>query len=145
MELTVLVIVAALLQYFGFAFAVAAIRQKTGIEPPVMVGDETLERAIAVHRNTGEFIPIFVTLMLICGYFSSDALAAGVGLVWILARFVYRSGGLTMLAPPQFDLSSGSPPGDNSVPEPASGLAVLLAAMCLGAYSLGRGRRGQTR
>ncbi|NKC01786.1 MAG: MAPEG family protein [Pseudomonadales bacterium] len=92
MEFTALVILASLVQYFLFAFSVAAIREKTGIEPPEVHGDEQLVRAIAAHRNTGEFIPIFIGLIAICAYYLNDIFAAGVGVFWLVTRQVYRHG-----------------------------------------------------
>ncbi|MBT3624680.1 MAG: MAPEG family protein [Gammaproteobacteria bacterium] len=92
MEYVALVVAAALAQCFWFAFSVAGVRQQVGIEPPAMSGDETLERALAVHRNTVEFMTIFVSLMLISGYYFDGPITAVVGLFWIISRQWYRIG-----------------------------------------------------
>ena len=81
MEFAALVVLAALVQYFLFALSVAGLRENLCIPPPAMQGHEQLERAIAVHRNTGELLLVFISLMLICGHFwmgsSRRALASG--------------------------------------------------------------------
>ena len=50
-------------------------------------------RANRAHLNTGEWVDRLVCPMLVmCGYFWDPKIAAGIGVLWILGRFMYRAG-----------------------------------------------------
>lgn len=94
---TALVTIAALLVYLSMSIQVARARGKCGIEPPAMTGDAVLERAIRVHVNTLEWLPLFLAGLWLFAIYWDDKVAAGLGLVWIVGRLVYSRG--YMIAP----------------------------------------------
>ena len=54
-----------------------------------MTGEEGLERAIRIHLNALEWLPIFLVSLWLFALWWSDAAAAAIGAVWILGRVVY--------------------------------------------------------
>jgi glutathione S-transferase len=82
----------SLLLYFSFAFAVGGARRKSGIHAPAMTGDPVLERTIRVQANTLEWLPIFLVSLWLFAIYWSDLVAAGLGVVWMIGRFLYARG-----------------------------------------------------
>jgi uncharacterized membrane protein YecN with MAPEG domain len=82
----------ALLLYFWMSLQVAAARRKSGIDAPAMTGDPLLERAIRAHYNTLEWLPLFFVPLWLFAIYWSDLVAAALGLVWIVGRFIYQRG-----------------------------------------------------
>jgi len=98
MELIAIVTGLAVLQTFMFAFQVGAARVKTGVHAPAMSGAAEFERAFRVHANTVEQLVIFLPGLWMFGYYVNAQIGAGIGLLFIIGRFVYRS---AYLADPQ--------------------------------------------
>ncbi len=91
MELIAIVTALALLQTFLFAFQVGQARVKHGIDAPATSGNDEFERAYRVHQNTIEQMIIFVPSLWMFGFYVDARIGAGVGLVFIIARLIYRS------------------------------------------------------
>ena len=92
MEYVGIITILALLQYFYFGFQVGGHRQRTK-EPAVDTPqDLDLRRANRVHLNTLEFLILFLPMMYLCAYFWNPKIAAGLGVFWLIGRFMYRSG-----------------------------------------------------
>jgi glutathione S-transferase len=91
MEAVAIVTGLALLQYTWFSFYVGMMRQKHGVAAPGMQGADEFERALRVQQNTLEQLLVFIPAMWIYAYFAQPLWAAGAGVVFILARFIYRS------------------------------------------------------
>ena len=91
-SLVALVTLAALLVYFGFAVGVGRARAKSGIEAPVMTGDAALERALRVHFNTLEWLPLFLASLWLFALYWNDRVAAALGVIWIVGRLLYARG-----------------------------------------------------
>jgi glutathione S-transferase len=89
---TAIVSILALLVYFAMSLRVARARGKSNIQPPAMTGDPTLERAVRVHINTLEWLPLFLTGLWLFAIYWSEMVAAGLGLVWIIGRLIYSAG-----------------------------------------------------
>jgi glutathione S-transferase len=89
MQLVVIVIVLALLQYFAFGILVGRARMKYNVPAPATTGDPIFERYNRVHQNTLESLVLFLPGITIYGTYGNPELAAGLGLVWIVGRFVY--------------------------------------------------------
>ncbi len=89
---TALVSILALLVYFWMSLQVGRARGKCGIKPPAMTGDQLLERAIRVHINTLEWLPIFLVSLWLFALYWNELVAAGLGIVWIVGRVVYATG-----------------------------------------------------
>jgi glutathione S-transferase len=89
MELVYLVMGCALLQFFAFGMLAGVQRMKTGIEAPAISGNDMFERYFRVHYNTMEQLVIFVPAIYLYGTYISVNWAAGLGVVFIIGRFVY--------------------------------------------------------
>jgi glutathione S-transferase len=87
-----LVTIAAVLVYFWMSLLVAQARRKSGIAAPAMTGDPLLERAIRVHYNTLEWLPIFLVSLWLFAIYWFDWVAALLGVVWIVGRILYALG-----------------------------------------------------
>jgi glutathione S-transferase len=87
-----IVTLVALLVYFWMSVGVSRARAKCGVAAPAMTGDPILERNIRVHMNTLEWLPIFLPSMWLFAIYWNDLVAAGLGVVWIIGRIVYRLG-----------------------------------------------------
>lgn len=79
------------LQVFWFAWQVGVQRQKHGVSAPAMSGHADFERAFRVHQNTVEQLVIFIPAMWTFGYYVHALGAAGLGVVFLVGRFVYRA------------------------------------------------------
>lgn len=87
-----LVSLVAALVVLGMGVNVGRVRYKTGVMAPAMTGDPRLERAIRVHYNTLEWLPVFLVALWLFAIYWSAAVAAGLGVVWILGRLLYGGG-----------------------------------------------------
>lgn len=92
---TALVTLLSLLVYFWMSLQVGRARGKCGIHPPAMTGDQLMERAIRVQSNTLEWLPIFLPSLWLFALYWNDMVAAGLGAVWIIGRFLYSTGYMT--------------------------------------------------
>ena len=91
MELVAIVTALALLQAFFFAFKVGQQRVKHGINAPATTGNDEFERAFRVHANTIEQLVLVVPGLWMFAHFVDARIAAGIGVVYIIARFIYRN------------------------------------------------------
>ncbi len=89
MELVVIVIVLALLQYIVFSILVGRARAKYNCPAPASTGDPIFERYYRVQQNTMEQLVVFLPAITIYGYYGNPTIASGVGLVYIVARIIY--------------------------------------------------------
>jgi len=80
------------LVYFWMALTVARTHQRTGILAPTMTGDPVLERTHRAHVNMLEWMPIAMPSMWLLAIYWSPAVAALLGLVWVVGRVVYFIG-----------------------------------------------------
>jgi glutathione S-transferase len=90
-ELLVVVTSIALLQAFVFAIQVGSARVKHGVNAPAITGAPEFERAFRVHQNTLEQLVILIPSMWMFAQFWRADIAAGLGLVFVIGRQVYRS------------------------------------------------------
>ncbi|RXH42383.1 MAPEG family protein [Bradyrhizobium zhanjiangense] len=91
-HLTALVTLLAIAFYFFTCINVARSRDKTGVKVPAMSGHPDFERAFRIQMNTLEWMPIFLPALWLFATYISDAIAAGIGVVWIIGRIVYFIG-----------------------------------------------------
>jgi uncharacterized membrane protein YecN with MAPEG domain len=89
---TALVTLLSLLIYFWMSLQVGRARGKSGIDAPAMTGDPLLERAVRVHYNTLEWLPIFLVSLWLFAIYANELAAAAMGLVWIIGRLLYATG-----------------------------------------------------
>lgn len=91
MSYLILVTVALLIQYSYFSMSAGIARDKGDVKAPAMSGDETFERKLRVQINTLEQLAITLPAMWICGiYFRAD-IAAVLGLIFLIGRFIYSA------------------------------------------------------
>jgi glutathione S-transferase len=91
--LVAIVTLLALLLYFVMSARVGQARYRLGVQAPAVTGHPDFERAYRVQMNTLEWLPLFlVSLWLFAFAWSSDLIAAGIGLVWIVGRILYLTG-----------------------------------------------------
>lgn len=92
MSYVVLVTVALLVQYTFFSMRAGMMRDKKGIEAPAVSGNEEFERCLRVQMNTLEQLAVTLPAMWICAvYFRAD-LAAILGLIFLIGRFIFSAG-----------------------------------------------------
>jgi glutathione S-transferase len=89
---TAIVTLLAVGLYFFFATQVAAARGKFGVKLPATTGNPDFERVFRAHQNTLEWMPTFLVPLWLTAIYLDDRVAAGLGLVWIVARILYFTG-----------------------------------------------------
>jgi len=78
-----------LLFYFYTVFTVGRSRAKYKIEAPAMTGHPEFERAVRVQVNTLEWLIIFLPAMWLFAAYVNPTIAALLGLLWIVGRYIY--------------------------------------------------------
>jgi glutathione S-transferase len=86
---TALVTVLGCLLYCYTGFRVAHARSTFGVKAPATTGNPDFERAFRVQMNTLEWMPIFLPGIWLFAIYISDAIAALIGVVWIVGRVMY--------------------------------------------------------
>jgi glutathione S-transferase len=89
---TALVTLLAIAFYFFTTTRVARARAKFGIKAPAITGNADFERVFRGQMNTLEWMPIFLPSLWLFAIYISDPIAAVLGLVWIVGRFLYITG-----------------------------------------------------
>lgn len=92
MELVTVVIALALVEYSVFGMLVGWARGKYGVSAPAVSGDPIFERYYRVQQNTLEVLMLFIPGMWMFGRYVSAEVAAGLGVVFIVGRFLYFRG-----------------------------------------------------
>ena len=91
-HLTALVTLLAIAFYLFVCINVSRVREKTGVKVPATSGHPDFERAFRIQMNTLELMPIFLPALWLFAIYIGDAIAAGIGAVWIVGRIVYFIG-----------------------------------------------------
>jgi glutathione S-transferase len=86
---TALVTVLACLLYLYTSVRVSQARHKFGVKVPATSGHPDFERAFRVQANMLEWMPLFLAGLWLFAIYISDAIAALIGLVWIVGRLMY--------------------------------------------------------
>src|SRR6202790_1611025 len=89
---TTLVTCLAILFYFFTCIQVSKARAGFGIKAPAISGNPDFERVFRVQMNTLEWMPIFLPPLWLFSIYISDAIAAALGVVWIIGRILYMIG-----------------------------------------------------
>jgi len=91
MELVAIVTILALGQFVLFSIQVGSMRGKHGVKAPAISGHPEFERMFRIQQNTMEQLVVFVPTLWIFAQYVDSQWAAGLGLVFIIGRFIYRS------------------------------------------------------
>ena len=91
MEAVAIVTILALGQFIWFSIQVGSMRGKHGVKAPATAGHAEFERMFRVQQNTMEQLVAFVPALWIFAYLVNPLWGAGMGLVFIIGRFIYRS------------------------------------------------------
>jgi glutathione S-transferase len=78
--------------YFSFALRVAIAHAKYGVRLPATTGRPEFDRVYRAHANTLEWMPTFLVPLWLFALYVSDAVAASLGLIWIVGRTLYFVG-----------------------------------------------------
>ena len=89
---TALVTCLSILAYFYTSILVARARVAFGIKAPAVSGNPDFERVFRVQMNTLEWMPVFLPSLWLFAFYINDALAAALGVVWIVGRVLYMTG-----------------------------------------------------
>lgn len=89
METATLIVMLALLEYFGFTAKVGALREKSKIEAPTCTGDHAFECAFRVQQNTLEQLIMFIPATYAFAFYVSATWVWVPGAAFIIGRFLY--------------------------------------------------------
>jgi uncharacterized membrane protein YecN with MAPEG domain len=89
MAYVALVSLLLLVQYFFFVLQAGMARGKDTVVAPATTGDEMYERKSRVQMNTLEQLIITLPAMWICAHYFSANVAAILGFVFLIGRFIY--------------------------------------------------------
>jgi uncharacterized MAPEG superfamily protein len=91
MESIAIVTLLALAQYILFGIQVGSMRGKHGVKAPAVSGHVQFERMFRIQQNTMEQLVVFIPTLWIFGHFVNPLWGAGMGVVFIIGRFIYRA------------------------------------------------------
>ncbi|ODS90730.1 MAG: hypothetical protein ABS45_13750 [Comamonas sp. SCN 65-56] len=80
----------ALLLYLAFTVLVGRQRMRGRVVAPATTGDPAFERAFRVQQNTLEQLVVFLPALFLAGQYWSPNVIAGIGVVWLVGRVLYR-------------------------------------------------------
>jgi glutathione S-transferase len=91
MELVLVVMMIALIEYMVFGGLVGRARAQYGVRAPATTGHPQFERIYRVHQNTLEALVIFIPALFVFACYLSFTWAAALGLAFIVARAIYAA------------------------------------------------------
>ncbi len=91
MEATVIITILALAQFMLFGIQVGSMRGKHGVKAPAITGHPEFERMFRVQQNSMEQLVAFIPALWMFAYLVNPLWGAGMGLVFVIGRFIYRS------------------------------------------------------
>jgi glutathione S-transferase len=89
MAWVLIVMVLALLQFYGFGIAVGRARVRYGVAAPATTGHPTFERYFRVQMNTLEQLVAFLPAIWLFAQFLHPLWAAALGVVYLTGRQIY--------------------------------------------------------
>jgi len=91
MEAVAIVTIIALAQFVFFSIQVGSKRGKHGVSAPATTGHPEFERMFRIQQNTMEQLVAFIPALWIFGWLVNPLWAAGLGVIFIVGRFIYWS------------------------------------------------------
>jgi len=92
MTLVNLVLGLALIEFVLILMAVGKARETYKVPAPATTGNEVFERYCRVQNNTIEQLIIFGPALVVFAHYWSPLIAAGLGLLFVIGRWVYFKG-----------------------------------------------------
>ena len=89
MELVVIVIMLALVEYIVLGARVGFARGRTGLQAPAVTGNDEFERHFRVHYNTIEQLILFIPGIWFFAQYVHILGAVGLGLIFITGRAIF--------------------------------------------------------
>ena len=95
MELVILIVVLALVEYLVFAAQVGRARVKYNVKAPAMIGHPVFERLLRVQQNTIEQLIVFIPSIFCFAYIAESLgwpgheTAAVLGVIYLIGRAIY--------------------------------------------------------
>jgi uncharacterized MAPEG superfamily protein len=86
-----IIIVLALLQYIYFSLQVGKARGTYEVSAPAVSGHPIFERHYRVQMNTLEQLIVFIPAVFLFGYYGNAMVAAALGAVYLVGRFLFAS------------------------------------------------------
>jgi len=83
------VVLLAILQFVVLGMMVGMARGRFGIHAPATTGHPTFERLFRAHANSLEMLIAFIPGVWLYGWWVSQTWAAGLGLLFVVARILY--------------------------------------------------------
>jgi uncharacterized MAPEG superfamily protein len=90
MEYVAIVTILVLIQYLWFGTEVGIMRGRYDVKAPAVTGAPQFERMFRVQQNTMEQLVVVLPALWLFAMYVSATWAAGLGIAFIIARFVYR-------------------------------------------------------
>jgi uncharacterized MAPEG superfamily protein len=90
-EFTAIVTLLALMQFMLFSIQVGSMRVKHGVIAPAITGHPEFERMFRVQQNTMEQLVVFVPALWTYAYLVNPLWGAGIGIFFVIGRFIYRA------------------------------------------------------
>jgi glutathione S-transferase len=84
-----LVTLLAVVEFFGFVYAVGLARTRYGIHAPATTGNEIFERYFRVQQNTMEMLVMFIPSLWLAARYWYPTYVAALGAVYLIGRLVY--------------------------------------------------------
>lgn len=91
-NLLALVALLSLALYLVMGIRVGQARAKFNVPAPSMQGPPEFERTVRVQANTLEWLVVYLPSLFLFGFYVHAHVAAALGLVWIIGRYVYMEG-----------------------------------------------------
>jgi glutathione S-transferase len=89
---TALVTCLAIAFYLFTSIKAGKARATFDVKAPAISGNPDFERVFRVQMNTLEWMPIFLPSLWLFAIYISDAIAAALGVVWVIGRILYMIG-----------------------------------------------------
>ena len=86
-----IIVVLALLQYIYFSLQVGKARGTYVVSAPAVSGHPIFERHYRVQMNTLEQLIVFIPAVFLFGYYGNAMVAAALGAVYLVGRFLFAS------------------------------------------------------
>jgi uncharacterized MAPEG superfamily protein len=86
-----IIVVLALLQYIYFSLQVGKARGTYEVSAPAVSGHPIFERHYRVQMNTLEQLIVFIPAVFLSGYYGNAMVAAALGAVYLVGRFLFAS------------------------------------------------------